>query len=148
MTTCGKCGHAVFGRATKRGNHPACPRRKHKRGHKKAMRLLRHDADHRRAAVMGYKDPTSRVLPDGREILKGDDWIDRVVLLAIRAFQMCQGNLFIDGHGPHELIGGDPHHIIPRSKGRDDRLFNLAYVCREAHRLLDRRQVGGKRSAA
>ena len=36
---------------------------------------------------------------------------------------------------------GDAHHIVPRSKGRDDRLSNLAYICRDLHMAIDKRKV-------
>lgn len=97
-----------------------------------------------------FKNKRSRVLKDGREILYGKDWEARKRELWERCGGQCEcrvtrtanslGDTFSFRCGKGAV---DPHHIIPRSKGRDDRLENLGGVCRQHHRELDKRKIGG-----
>ena len=88
-----------------------------------------------------------RILPDGREICRGYQWEKRKRELRERAEGYCEaGAIMVDestgvmfepvlnGHGPH-WIGekGETHHVIKRSKQRDDRLKNLRWICHWAH---------------
>ena len=77
-----------------------------------------------------------KVLPEGREICKGHQWTKRVKELRKRAGDWCEAgeHPLMVGHEAH-FIGseGDPHHVVKRSKTRDDRLSNLLWVCRSAH---------------
>lgn len=38
---------------------------------------------------------------------------------------------------------GEPHHLVPRARGRDDRFSNLARLCAAHH--LEYHDLGGKR---
>jgi hypothetical protein len=101
---------------------------------------------------LGYKHPKSLVRPDGSETLVGEDWKKRKQELWDRAKGLCEQTWFT---GNSEMFRGtwiqwqkrcyseghDPHHIKPRSKGRDDRLSNLQLLCRMHHNLLDKRKV-------
>ena len=75
-----------------------------------------------------------RVLPDGREKCTGYQWTKRVRELKKRAEGFCEAEAILDGH-PRHYIGdeGDPHHVIKRSKARNDSLKNLLWICRAAH---------------
>lgn len=153
IRSCAKCGGEVFRmnrRKRKPLAHAVCPRRKRKRGTpKRKPCMLRHEAERNAAYLDGYVDGRSRITNDGREILFGVDWRQRVETMALRDDGMCRGGEFVEGHPKHHIGVGDPHHIKARWPKRDDRLKNLANVCREVHQLLDRRRVGGsKRSAA
>ena len=81
----------------------------------------------------------SRVFLDGREKLGKSDWKRRVAELQTRSNGYCE-------HRPDGITrcfgqAIDPHHIIKRSKERDDRLTNLLHVCRQCHILLDNRKT-------
>ena len=101
-----------------------------------------------------FANKRSRVLLDGREILYGNDWKERDAELWARCEGRCE---FIaswrqdtpDGEIIHQIrceaVACDPHHIIPRSKKRDDRLSNLQALCRFHHRLVDQRKIGGRK---
>jgi len=101
-----------------------------------------------------FKDPRSYVAPDSREVLYTKDWKARVAELKERSGGRCEQ--MVDGFDLHRTVGGwesrgtkdrcrseaaDPHHIIPRSKKRDDRLANLRALCRLHHNWLDPRKV-------
>lgn len=94
-----------------------------------------------------FLDPDSYVTPDGREILKGEDWKARVEDLRLRCEGRCEQRL---SDGMRCFAGAqDPHHRIRRSIKRDDRLANLQALCRFHHDLLDKRKVrSDKRPAA
>ena len=88
-----------------------------------------------------FLSPDSYVTMDGREILAGKDWTARKYMVWCRA------------HGKCEIKGcsnamDDAHHIIPRSKGRNDLLENLMAICRHHHILIDRRQVRWSRQSS
>lgn len=84
----------------------------------------------------GYTDPKSFVRNDGSERLYGLDWIRRRRELYRRAQGQCE---YVN-ISRCTMDAADPHHIKPRSKGRDDRLSNLQALCRYHHDLLDRRK--------
>jgi hypothetical protein len=97
----------------------------------------------------GYSDPKSFVRDDGSEVLYGKDWKMRV---NVELFLRCGGRCEHEQPWKVWPLGGpamerctndaeDPHHRIPRSKGRDDRLENLQALCRYHHNLLDKRKV-------
>ena len=82
----------------------------------------------------------SRVYLDGREVLGRQDWENRKKELAARSGGRCENHF-----GPFRVRcsseATDPHHIVKRSKKRDDRLENLLHVCRACHRLSDNRKL-------
>jgi len=82
-----------------------------------------------------YLDERSYVCLDGKEVLYGEDWKTRKFDLWQRCNGRCEYYIRCNAEA------ADPHHIIPRSKGRDDRLSNLQALCRYHHNLMDRRQV-------
>jgi len=65
----------------------------------------------------------------GRAALPADDWGLLVLTLKARAEGRCD---VCKRRGPT-----DPHHIIPRSAGGPDRLWNLASLCRRCHEQVD-----------
>jgi hypothetical protein len=89
-----------------------------------------------------FKDPDSRILLDGREILQGEDWLIRKMELWDKCKGQCE---FMIAPGIRCLrVAADPHHIKPRGSNgvdRDDRLENLRGLCRRHHQLVDRRKV-------
>lgn len=137
--TCSKCGRAVYGQRTRRGNHPICSRRRLKRGERKRRRiaLIAHKGWNMAATTdRRFQDPKSRVMRDGREILFGLDWRDRVQECFRRDKGVC--HTLIGEVGGVELICGRPavdvdHYPVKRSQGRDDRLSNLVSRCRKCH---------------
>lgn len=97
-------------------------------------------------AERGYTDKKSFVRNDGSERLYGLDWIRRRRELYKRAQGQCEYvNMEIVSRC--KMDAADPHHIKPRSKGRDDRLSNLQALCRYHHGLLDERKIGGRHAA-
>lgn len=99
-------------------------------------------------AERGYTDPKSFVRPDGTEVLKGEDWKRRKLELWARCGGRCEKQSpwkVWPWSGPAmercTADADDPHHVILRSKGRDDRLENLLALCRNCHRQLDRRKT-------
>jgi hypothetical protein len=97
----------------------------------------------------GYTDPRSKVRPGGSEVLYGRDWTKRKQELWGRAGGICErilemGQIWNDNGISKESVwyercrseGHDPHHIVKRSKKRDDRLENLQLLCRLHHDLL------------
>lgn len=79
-----------------------------------------------------FKDPRSYITPDGREVLYLADWSKRVRELRKRSGGRCE---FVDDKGVRcrNRSGRDPHHLVKRSKLRDDRLSNLSDRCRQHH---------------
>lgn len=86
---------------------------------------------------LGYTDPKSKVRLDGSEVLHGYDWEFRKAELWERAGTQCEelidGPLYIIGERCRSE-GQHAHHLIKRSKGRDDRLKNLILLCAPHHR--------------
>lgn len=131
---CAKCGERIgsmIGVYEKHGDwrHRICPRRKRPRGAKKAARISRKlfRVDQIATQNAHFKDSESYVCWDGREVLKGIDWKNRVEEVCQRDKGMCQWC-----PEPHSC-DGDVHHIVKRSKLRDDRMGNLSWVCRQFH---------------
>jgi len=104
---------------------------------------------------LGYKDPRTKVYPDGREVLFGADWKRRKLELWVRCAHRCEQ--WVESHPDIRVSlsctvrchndAHDPHHIIPRSKGRDDRLSNLVALCRLHHELLDWKKLNWRKDA-
>jgi 5-methylcytosine-specific restriction endonuclease McrA len=93
-----------------------------------------------------YMNNRSHITVDGREILAGIDWERRKREIWLRNHGKCEAFLVGLPHCSNEM--DDPHHIRPRSKGRDDSLDNLVGLCRGCHRLVDRRQPRWTRKGA
>src|SRR5579885_25140 len=87
---------------------------------------------------LGYTNPLSFVRRDGSEVLRGEDWARRMRELGERSGGKCEVQRCI-----YRAV--DAHHIVMRSRKRDDRLANLLDVCRSCHRSLDGRRIGGRR---
>jgi hypothetical protein len=98
-----------------------------------------------------FEDSRSFVFKDGREQLAGYDWNQRKKELRDRSKGRCEMHVKAGSQESGITIArcqaaaDDPHHIIPRSKGRDDRLSNLMALCRYHHNLLDERKVRSDR---
>jgi len=97
----------------------------------------------------GYIERKSYVRNDGSEVLYGLDWRRRKVQLWERCGGKCE---YIITHGYRPLLdvrcqrtAEDPHHKVPRSKRRDDRISNLIALCRYHHRMIDERKIGGRK---
>jgi 5-methylcytosine-specific restriction endonuclease McrA len=106
-------------------------------------------ADKQATEARRFEDESSFVFKDGRERLVGLDWKMRVDELRERSGGRCEALDTISAKVGElrcwqEAV--DPHHIIPRSKGRDDRLSNLQALCRYHHDLLDNRKVRSDRA--
>lgn len=91
-----------------------------------------------------FLDPRSYVTLDGREVLYGEDWKARVEDLRLRSGGYCEWQ-YVKLSIKDQVVrcssqAQDPHHVKPRSKGRDDRLENLQALCRYHHDLLDKRK--------
>jgi hypothetical protein len=102
--------------------------------------------DKAKTLAANFQDPRSYVAPDDREVLYGPDWTARKNQLWQRANGRCE-QLIKSGteetgftHARCRSEAHDPHHMRPRSKGRDDRLSNLLALCRMHHDLLDKRK--------
>jgi predicted restriction endonuclease len=93
----------------------------------------------------GYVEKKSIVWSDGREKLVGRDWVKRKKELHARCGGRCE---FFSGLSVGSWVEGvrcasmaeDPHHIIPRSQGRNDSPWNLMALCRKHHDMLDKRK--------
>lgn len=90
----------------------------------------------------------SRVFLDGREVLGTNDWRRRVAQLQLRAEGRCERLSVLKRE--HAIgcsgEGEEPHHIIRRSKKRDDRLSNLAALSHACHLAEDGREVKWSKS--
>lgn len=96
---------------------------------------LRDDAEKQRR---GYTDPRSFVRLDGSEVLHGVDWLKRKQELGERSGGRCE---YKDEAGFRCVWQAqDAHHIVNRSKKRDDRLSNLEHLCRMHHEQRDKRR--------
>lgn len=94
-------------------------------------------ADLQATEAMGFKDERSYLAPDSRQVLYGKDWEARKLQLWERCGGRCEEEGVLERC---KNEAADPHHVIPRSKGRDDRIENLLALCRFHHNLLDKRQ--------
>lgn len=99
--------------------------------------------DRQATEEMDFEHPKSRVLKDGRLILFGADWLEQKVALFLRSNGKCE-RWDVLGR-PHDAfcygIAEEAHHIIARSKGRDDRMPNLAGLSHACHSAEDPRKV-------
>jgi hypothetical protein len=104
-----------------------------------------------------FFSPKSYVDKQGREVLYGLDWRQRKGELWDRARGLCEEIVGWDDDteenpGQFDIPvrckseGHDPHHVRPRSKGRDDSLANLKLLCRMHHELLDKRKPMWRKS--
>ena len=81
----------------------------------------------------------SVVRMDGSEKLVGRDWKKRKQELAKRSGGRCE---WVNSDNERcRSAGRDPHHIIERSKHRDDRLNNLIFLCGLHHSRFDWRKL-------
>lgn len=147
--TCRQCGKAFTKNSLSATLCRECAdtkrakRQKRRSTLRKASRRLRgrnnslNDRDEQGKELLGYKHPRSFVRTDGSEVLYGIDWEKRVEEIAIRSGGICEVPLENGVGCGEEPV--DPHHLKRRSKGRDDRASNLAFVSRSCHRLLDGR---------
>ena len=95
--------------------------------------------DEAEKARRGYRDPRTIVRMDGTEKLYGKDWTCRKQELAARSGGRCE---WINSDNERcRSAGRDPHHIIERSKHRDDRLTNLLAVCPLHHDRFNWRRL-------
>jgi predicted restriction endonuclease len=85
-----------------------------------------------------FRDPRSYVRNDGSEVLYQADWTVRKHDVWERGSGRCE---YMVGAERCRSEMQDPHHIVPRSKGRDDRMGNLIGLCRLHHDLFDRRKL-------
>lgn len=97
-------------------------------GHKRRSKGIRAKklwlkVDRLATQASNFKSPDSRIMLDGREVLFGQDWYLRRCEVYARDRGVCQ---LCKGYVSFELFDAD--HIVPRSKGRDDRLPNLRLV--------------------
>ena len=88
--------------------------------------------DRVRTMEQQYLDKRSYMTMDGREILYGEDWRARKAELRFRAGGICEYFMCCSAEGT------EPHHLIRRSKGRDDRLKNLVLLCHYHHALIEK----------
>ena len=86
----------------------------------------------------GYTNPRSFVRLDGSEVLHGIDWKERAFRLRQRSNNQCEAKIHDD---LCNRLGSDAHHIIPRSRRRDDRMSNLLWLSRACHLAEDPRKV-------
>lgn len=90
-----------------------------------------------------FVENRSYVCKDGREVLVGLDWQRRLQQLRNRCGGRCEYRIpnssLMEGGEDMRCArpAQDPHHIILRSHGRDDRMSNLMAVCRHHHQILD-----------
>ena len=99
------------------------------------------DRDEAEKKRRGYKHPRSVVRLDGSEVLHGADWRKRRDELRERSDGRCEETVPYTSNQRCWKEAADPHHIVCRSKWRDDRLSNLQALCRDHHDLLDQRKV-------
>jgi hypothetical protein len=141
---CGKCGRENMPGESWYWNggkeawcHRICPKRKRR---KKALRLRIKGVDIEATKARKFKHPKSRVMLDGREILYEEDYDVRKLEVERRDKHKCQWVRW-QGVIPDspEICGapstGQPHHIVSRSDGRDDRASNLMAICDVHHKI-------------
>lgn len=87
--------------------------------------------DRERTKGACFLSPQSKIMLDGRWILKGADMAlmrQEVILRDEGHCVLCQAAVYGLSFDVAEI-----DHIIPRSKGRDDRFSNLQTLCRTCH---------------
>jgi hypothetical protein len=145
---CGKCGREIplaypVSRLVMRKlkfSHRICPKRK---GRKKAVRVRTKGIDFEATAARDFtcRHGKSVVLLDGRETLHCTDYTRRVREVEERDGYKCQWSVqapplsFFPQHKCNAPSNGHPHHIVKRSKGRDDRASNLMAICDAHHKI-------------
>lgn len=85
-----------------------------------------------------FVERKSYVASDGREVLYKLDWKRRVKQLEARCGGRCE-HIFKTSEGEEMRCSrpaAHPHHLVKRSKGRDDRISNLAALCVFHHRAM------------
>jgi len=87
----------------------------------------------------GYKEKKSLVRVDGSETLHGRDWKRRKQELCARSGGQCEQ--MVSDTERCRSAAVEAHHVRPRSKGRDDRLANLAHLCHFHHERLDWKKI-------
>ena len=94
-----------------------------------------------------FADKKSYVRLDHSEVLYGLDWRRRKKQLWDRCAGHCEMFTMMKRSHAAFCYGNaeEPHHIIPRSKRRDDRLQNLAALSHACHRAIDERKIGGRK---
>jgi hypothetical protein len=99
--------------------------------------------DHDEKLRRGYVEKDSMVWLDGSEKLVRRDWVKRQRELLLRSGGRCErATVLGKSHVSWcQGYGEEPHHIKPRSKGRDDRLSNLAHLSHWCHAAEDPRKV-------
>jgi hypothetical protein len=100
-------------------------------------------------AARRFEDERSFVFKDGREKLVTLDWRYRVGELVRRCGGRCEmATILGKAHAAGcSGLAEEPHHIVPRSKQRDDRMSNLAGLSHACHSSLDRCQPRWTRRA-
>ena len=83
-----------------------------------------------------FLDPESYVTPDGRHVLKGEDWLAQKRLVWERGQHRCENIIRHDSIGRCTNEMNHVHHKIFRSDSRDDRIENLIGLCIECHRAM------------
>ena len=98
--------------------------------------------DREKTELCGFKDDRSYCRRDGKQVLYGVDWTQRKRELWTRAKGFCEmGTRMLKPHvSGCSGLADEPHHITPRSKGRDDRISNLAGLSHDCHDSLDKRR--------
>ena len=93
-----------------------------------------------------FQDKRSYVRNDKSEVLFGRDWTARKRELHERSNGKCERAIVL--RKPHAALcsgrAEEPHHVVPRSKGRDDRLANLVGLSHACHFAEDPRKIGGR----
>ena len=79
-----------------------------------------------------YLDSRSYLDKLGREVLAGEDWAARKFDLWQRANGKCEYFVRCMAEAT------ESHHVIRRSKGRDDRLLNLLALCHYHHGIMEK----------
>lgn len=109
----------------------------------KGKNIRRVDCDEAEKKARGYTHPRSVVRHDGSEILYGADWRARKMEVRERDTGLCERVTMLGRS--HDAfcrnVMDDVHHIVKRSKFRDDRMSNLAALSKECHEAEDARQV-------
>lgn len=98
-------------------------------------------ADRQATEAKQFFDPRSYVAKDGREILFGLDWKQRIGELRKRSGGRCEWRIAFGYTGSKPIVercareAADPDHIVKRSVKRDDRLENLQALCKTHHTM-------------
>lgn len=133
---CQKCGLPLGPRDVQFSRHAICPRRI--RRQKEPVRIPRKGVDELATEARKFKHPKSRVMLDGREILYVADYKARVREVLERDGYKCIWQVFGGEDGTVDCgaaANNHPHHVVRRSKSRDDRAENLISICDMHHKI-------------